>query len=148
MGLAPAYLPLPDVSGVELAKTNGTLVIKMDGLLPFPAKGNVYYLHEKLNHALGQWQVQKGLCAPLFTERCAVVFLYHYSSGQWNSRQVRDYDNLEYRCVLNTLARRLLWDDDPRSYVCFHGVVPDTSTYTEIRVMALSAFQNYISNEY
>lgn len=144
LGLIPVYTPLPDAPDVELIEENGMFIIKMDGLLPFPSKGNAYYLHVKLDDFLEHYRNIRGLEAPIFEERCAVIFLHHFNTEQARRRQVRDYDNLEYRCVLNVIARHFLWDDDPSSYISMHNIIPDKSNFTEVRVMKLSAFYEHI----
>lgn len=147
VGLIPEYTPLPGAPNVNITAKNGVYSIKMDGMLPFPAKGNVYYLHEKLDYALELYREKMKLEAPIFEERCAVVFIHHYDIAKTRRRYIRDYDNLEYRCVLNALARHFMWDDDPASYTLMHTIAPDNSNFTEVKIMTIRDFQSFAMSE-
>ena len=147
LGLVPQYIPLPNAPDVEISVADGIFRVKMDGMLPFTSKGGVYYLHEKLYTALADYRLQNDLTVPIFESRCAIVFLHHYNMEQNKSRYIRDYDNLEYRCVLNAIAQHFLWDDEPAGYLSMHDVIPDDANFTEVLIMAIPDFKRFISSE-
>ena len=147
LGLVPQYIPLPNAPDVQISEKDGIFKIKMDGMLPFSSKGGVYYLHEKLYIALSDYCSRNALLTPLFDSRCAIVFLHHYNTEQSKVRHIRDYDNLEYSCVLNAIAQHFLWDDNPESYVSVHEIVADSSNFTEVLIMKISDFKHLVSSE-
>ena len=148
VGLVPELTPLPDAPDLELTEENGVFIIKMDSMLPFPSKGNAYYLHVKLDDFLEHYRNIRGLTAPIFEERCAVIFLHHYNLEQTKSRQLRDYDNLEYRCVMNVISRHFMSDDDAFSYVSMHDIIPDKANFLEVKIMRMSVLFEHIVSGY
>ena len=148
LGLAPKYVPLTINSDVKIFVENGIYIIRLDGILPFKSKGNVYYLHEKLDAALELFLSDSGISAPVFGERCAVIIRHHYDLERSSGRQIRDYDNLETSCVLNVIARYFMWDDDPKGYLLMQDIAPDSSDFTEMLVMKISELCGFISRRY
>ena len=144
LGLVPQYIPLPAAPGVEISVIDEIFSIKMDGMLPFFSKGGAYYLHGKLEAALAVYCMENDLMIPIFGERCAVVFLHHYNMEQSERRYIRDYDNLECRCVLNAITQYFLLDDEPMQMVLMHEIVPDCKNFTEVLVMKISDFKKFV----
>lgn len=149
LGLFHEYQGLfPCTPGIsEITERNGVFHIRMDGMLPFAGNGLVYYLHEQLDAAIKKYRDENALSAPIFKERCAVVILHHYDTRIIKRRYIRDYDNLERRCVLNVIALHFLTDDNPAGYIAMDDIVPDNQNYTEICVMNIPSFQNYVMSE-
>ena len=146
-GVQPARQLYPALPDVKVREEDGCIVIKMSAMLPFPLKGSVYYLHEKLDMALERFYEENEPPRPYFSERCAVVFIHHYG-GKWaDLRHLRDYDNVERRCVTNVLASHLLWGDSPKCMVGMDVLAPGEKNYTEIRVMPMPQFRAFVMSE-
>lgn len=143
-GLSPRYVPLMEVPDFDISLTDGMMRIFMDALMPHPTKGSVFYLHGKLDAALARYVADNRIPRPFFRERCAVVFLHHYDLEKNRKRQLRDYDNLERRCILNVLTRHVLVDDSPEQLVSMDLMTADQRDYTEICVMPMERFGRYI----
>lgn len=143
----PPLLPYPQAGEVEVALENGYISIKMAAMLPFPSNGSVFFLHDQLDRALRRFLLEHKLPTPIFTERCAVVFLHHYGPEKADIRHLRDYDNVEHRCVTNVLALHLLWGDSPKCIISMDVLAPGDHNYTEIRVMPLPTFRRFVMSE-
>ena len=146
-GIQPANQLYPALPGVNIREENGCIIITAVAMLPFPLKGSVYYLHEKLDMALEQFYEEHNPPRPYFTERCAVVFLHHYGSKGEDLRHLRDYDNVERRCITNVLAAHLLWGDSPKCMIGMDVLAPGERNYTEIRVMPLPQFRSFVASD-
>lgn len=144
-GYCPQEIPIHGAPDVEVDIIGKTVRVLMDGMLPFPAKGSVYFLHEKLDAALRQYSRDNALPQPLFDERCAVVFIHRYAGK--GVRQLRDYDNTERRCITNVIARHFLRDDSPACYMGVDILAPVRRNQTEIRVMTIPDFRAFIISE-
>jgi hypothetical protein len=140
-------LPMPDAPDISVDVVNKTVRIITDGMLPFPLKGGVHYLHKKLDAALSRYSRDNALPAPLFTERCAVVFIHRYADKGRKLRHLRDYDNTERRCITNVIARHFLRDDSPACYIGMDIIAPGESNHTEIRLMPIPAFREFVASE-
>jgi hypothetical protein len=146
-GIQPARQLYPELPDIAVREENGCVIITTDAMLPFPLKGSVYYLHEKLDTALERFFEEQNPPRPYFTERCAVVFLHHYGNSGKDLRHLRDYDNVERRCITNVLATHLLWGDSPRCMISMDVLAPGESNYTEIRVMPIPQFRAFVSSD-
>lgn len=119
----------------------------MAAMLPFPSNGSAFFLHDQLDWALRRFLLEHQLPTPIFTERCAVVFLHHYGPGKADIRHLRDYDNVEHRCITNVLASHLLWGDSPKCMIGMDVLAPGDHNFTEIRIMPLPAFRAFVMSE-
>ena len=144
--LAP-HQSYPLAQEVEIAMEDGAICIKMPAILPFPSDGAVYYIHELLDKALDAYIREKDLPRPFYTERAAVVFLHHYGNGYRNIRHLRDYDNVEHRCITNVLASHLLWGDSPKCIISMDVLAPGERNYTEVRIMPIPVFREFVMSE-
>lgn len=145
LGYQPGALPVPAAPNVRIEAGEKRIRIVCDGMLPFPINGSVHYLHEQLDAALERFIRENRLPRPFFPERCAVVFLHHYGSTKGELRHLRDYDNLERRCVTNVIASHFLWSDSPKHIVSMDILVPGNSNYTEILMMTVPEFKDFIA---
>lgn len=146
-GLTPGCKICPQLPGIDINIEEKCIRITMDGIMPYPLKGSVYYLHNKLDAVLERFVTEKALPRPFFTQRCAVVFLHHYGGSKKQLRHLRDYDNVEHRCITNVLAAHLMWGDSPRCMICLDVLASGDSNYTEIRVMPLPDFRAFVMSE-
>ncbi len=135
-------LPMQNAPEINVQVKGKSVRIAIDGMLPYPILGSAHYLHEKLDAALTKYARENALPRPLFTERCAVVFIHHYKKGV--IRNLRDYDNVEHRCVTNVIARHFLRDDSPACYISMDMLAVGESAFTEIRVLTIPAFRELV----
>lgn len=144
--LAPE-VPYPSKGETEVSWVDGCLCLTFSEMLPYPISGPVYYLHEQAEQALKAFIQEYKPTIPLYNERCAVVFLHHYESSREALRYLRDYDNVEHRCITNVIASKSLWGDNPRCMIQMDVLAPGDHNYTEVRVMPLSKFQQFVMSE-
>lgn len=145
-GTCPAFRPYPFFTQVEAAVKDGCVRLTLPEMLPFPIGGSVYYLHEQVKGALEKLIRERKLPRPLFDERCALVYLHHYDSGK-PTRRLRDYDNVEHRCITNALAALTMWGDGPNCMVSLDILAPGDHNFTEICILPLSRFQEFALSE-
>lgn len=131
-------LTLPSVSIYEM---EGIYHLRFDSLLPFKTKSQWNLVCEELEEVVAAYLRQRGLGTPVFRQ-AVVVFCHHYRDGV--GRRLRDYDNLERKGVLDTIAAFFLPDDNPRCMRSFDLMVEDRVDFTEVLVMGWEAFQGYI----
>lgn len=146
-GMPPALLPYPCSEDVTVSVEGNCLKLELPALLPFNAKGSAYYLHEKLRCALERILRERGLPRPFFDERCAVVFLHHYAARKGAVRYLRDYDNLEHRCITNVLASLLMRGDGPECMISMDVLAPGERDFTEIRILPETEFRRFAASE-
>lgn len=142
-------LLLPEAPHVEVSIQDDVLTIYADAILPFATKGPSYYILGELEAALNRLLKEQNLIVPIFTEPSAVLFLHHYNrqGRRYVRRQLRDFDNVEHRAVLNTLSRYCVWDDGPGNIVLMDALVLDREDFTEILVMPIHRFVEYLMSE-
>jgi hypothetical protein len=141
LGYRPQELPMQDAPDIDVKADEQSVRIAIDGMMPYPINGSAHYLHKKLDAALTRYAADNMLPPPLFTERCAVVFVHHYEENGKAIRNMRDYDNVERRCITNVIARHFLRDDSPACYISMDILAPGESSFTEIRLLAIPAFR-------
>lgn len=147
LGYCPQELPMPDAPEIELRTNEKSVRIIVDGILPFPAKGGVYFLHEKLDSELRRLSKKEALPPLLFNEHCVVVFIHRYADTGRTLRNLRDYDNVEHRCITNVIARHFLKDDSPVCYISMDMLAPGENNYTEVRIMTIPDFRAFVMSE-
>jgi hypothetical protein len=140
-------IPIPDAPDITVNVEEKSVRIIMGGMLPFPQKGSVYYLHDKLDAALECHIRHNALPQPIFTERCAVVFIHRYAGADRARRNLRDYDNTERRCITNVIARHFMHDDSPACYISMDIIAPGDSNHTEIRIMTIPEFRAFVMSD-
>ena len=145
--MIPQTQPYPLAREVEVSLEDGCLSVKMPAMLPYPTDGAVYYIHELVDKALGRFMLENNLPRPYYTERAAVVFLHHYAAGKADQRHLRDYDNVEHRCITNMLAAHMLWGDSPKCIISMDVLAPGETNFTEIRIMPVTAFREFVMSE-
>lgn len=147
LGLLPPLSDHPKPMDLDISFRDDGFRIVTDGMLPFQSKGPVYFLHGKLDAALEQYRADRAVKGAIFQAPSAVVFIHHYDTTHSRLRFLRDYDNLEHRCVMNVIARHFLVDDAPTNYIMMDMLAPDTRNYTEIRVMSIPDFRVFAASE-
>ena len=137
-------LYMPNAPDISVQVKDKSVCIAIDGMLPYPIPGSAHYLHEKLDTTLTRYARENALPRPLFTERCAVVFIHHYKKGA--IRNIRDYDNVEHRCITNVIARHFLRDDSPACYISMDMLAISENAFTEIRLITIPAFRELVQS--
>jgi hypothetical protein len=146
LGYRPQELPMPVAPEIDVKADEQSVRIIMDGMMPYPINGSAHYLHKKLDAALTQYAKENALPRPLFNERCAVIFVHHYEENGKSIRNMRDYDNVERRCITNVIARHFMRDDSPACYMSMDILAPGESSFTEIRLLTIPAFRGLVQS--
>lgn len=145
LGELPKLYSMEAPPGVEIQIEPPRVRLVMDGMLPYPLKGGVHFLHDKLDDVLLRHFNEHRIPRPLLKERSAVVFVHRYSGA--GIRHLRDYDNVEHRCITNVIARYFLLDDTPASYVSMDILAPGVRNQTEILIMPIAEFQAFAASD-
>ena len=141
----PILLPYPHGGEVKAFIKDGCIHLEAPAILPYCHGGSTYYLHEQVRWALEDLIRGRKLPRPFFTQRCALVYLHHYREGA--VRYLRDYDNVEHRCVTNALAALAMWGDSPDCILALDILAPGEREFTEIRIMPIEQFRQFIMSE-
>ena len=147
VGVFHPLLPYPQSDDVAVFVDGNCLKLKFSAILPFSAGGSVYYLHEQVRNALERVIRERKLPRPFFNERCAVVFLHHYAAAKGITRFLRDYDNVEHRCITNVLASLSMYGDGPQCMIALDILAPGNQDFTEVRIMPISDFKQFVASE-
>lgn len=145
--LFPTLMPYPHGAEVKVTVGEGCIRLEAPGILPFCSGGSVYYLHEQVRWVLEDLIRQKKIPRPFFTQRCALVYLHHYRAQEGLVRRLRDYDNIEHRCVTNALAALAMWGDGPDCIISLDVLAPGERDFTEICVMTMEKFREFVMSE-
>lgn len=106
-----------DAQGIHISLEDEILSIRLPGLLPKrKVRTNTAFLHEPLNYALQEYLKSHSLS--LYKD-CVVCFSQIYDRALSLGR-IRDYDNLEFKQILDTIAAYVLLDDTGLFCDSFH----------------------------
>lgn len=126
---------------ISIQREAAILSIRLPGLLPKrKAHTNAAFLNEPLNYSMQDYLKQHSL--PLF-ENCVVCFSQVYDQ-QLPLRRIRDYDNLEFKQILDTIATYVLRDDTGLFCDVFHTTEFGEKDYTVIYIMEKILFPDWI----
>ena len=126
---------------ISICQQQGILIITLPGLLPKrKVHTNGGFLHEPLNFALQEYVTKRNL--PLYRD-CVVCFRQTYDRNL-SSRRVRDYDNLELKQILDTIAAYVLSDDSGLFCDSYHTTEFGCSDFTAIYIMEKNAFPEWV----
>ena len=119
-----AYLPkAADAQGMRIAEQQGILTITLPGLLPKRrVHTNTAFLHEPLNYMLREYVKQ-------------------------NQRRIRDYDNLEFKQILDTLCTYVLTDDSGFFCDSYYTTQLGLKDCTLVSVMEKADFPKWLQNQ-
>ena len=125
------------MQGIKISFSNSVLSITMPGLLPKrKLRTNTAFLHEPLNLALQTYVTEHSI--PLY-KRCVVCFSQIYDQSL-SLQRIRDYDNLEFKQILDTIASYVLVDDTGLFCDSYHTTELGNYDHTVIFVMELGCF--------
>ena len=130
-----------DAQGIEICQDEDLISITLPGLLPKRKQHvNAAFLHEPLNYALQNYLTVHSL--PLYRE-CVVCFSQIYDRSL-SSQRVRDYDNLEFKQILDTIATYVLLDDTGLYCDSYHTTELGNTDSTVVYIMEKSAFPDWV----
>lgn len=130
-----------DAQGIEICQNEDLISITLPGLLPKRKQHvNAAFLHEPLNYALQNYLAVHSL--PLYRE-CVVCFSQVYEQDGPFDR-IRDYDNLEFKQLLDTIATYIMVDDTGLYCDSYHTTEIADRDATVIYVMGKSTFPKWL----
>lgn len=127
--------------GIEIHQDREVLSIALPSLLPRRKHHvNTAFLHEPLNYALQEYLTTHTL--PLYQE-CVVCFSQIYDrNGPFN--RIRDYDNLEFKQILDTIVTYVMVDDTGLYCDSYYTTELGKKDYTVIYIMTKSRFLSWL----
>ena len=130
--------------GIRIQHSDGILTIQLPGLLPKrKAHVNTAFLNEPLHFALKEYLEHDAL--PVF-ENCVVCFVQIYDQ-RLPLRRIRDYDNLEFKQILDTISPFVLRDDSGLFCDSYHTSMLEDSDYTSVHIMDKAVFPEWLKRE-
>lgn len=133
-----------DAQGITIQEdeTNGTVVISIPRLLPRWKKNRSgEFLNRPLQYALEQYCREHPIRK---YDVCAVCFVHIYDQ-QLSLGRIRDYDNLQMKHVLDTIATYLMLDDNGLLCDVYHSSIYGETDCTRIYVMPQPRLPDFIS---
>ncbi len=126
---------------VELQYEDDVFSIVLPCLLPRKSgKFTSLFLMEPVNAALEQYAATQPL--PKFKE-CCVCIIHEYQQNPSGNR-VFDYDNLEQKQLLDTIAMHILTDDNASLCDVFHSAQVGERDCTKVFVMPQTSFPAWL----
>ncbi len=130
------------VHGISIKHTQDRVEITLPGLMPKRNKRiNTTFLTDPLYASLEAYTREHSL--PHFTE-CVVCFS-HVFDKNLSDRRVRDYDNLECKQLLDTVAGFLMTDDSGLFCDAYHTTEFGERDCTILAVMEKSCFPAWLT---
>lgn len=130
------------VHGIQIQADDKILYIRLPGLLPKrKARINTLFLHEPLRFALQDYLKEHALS--LYRD-CVVCFSQVYDKSLALER-IRDYDNLEFKQILDTIAAYVLTDDTGLFCDLYHTTELGECDCTCVYIMEKSAFPSWLN---
>lgn len=132
-----------NAQGIHISLEDEILSIRLPGLLPKrKVRTNTAFLHEPLNYALQEYLKSHSLS--LYKD-CVVCFSQIYDRALSLGR-IRDYDNLEFKQILDTIAAYVLLDDTGLFCDSFHTTELGENDHTIVYIMEKSVFPEWIKS--
>ena len=127
--------------GIQITHDSDRVVITLPGLMPKRNKRvNTTFLTDPLYASLDAYTRKYPL--PHFTE-CVVCFS-HVFDRNLSARRIRDYDNLECKQLLDTVASFLMTDDSGLYCDAYHTTEFGSKDCTVLTIMEKSAFPEWL----
>lgn len=132
-----------DAHEIQIIQENGILSITLPGLLPKrKVRTNTAFLHEPLNYALQEYLKNHNLT--LYRD-CVVCFSQIYDKDL-SLRRIRDYDNLEFKQILDTIVTYVLLDDTGLFCDSYHTTELGKRDHTIVYIMEKAAFPEWVKS--
>lgn len=130
--------------GIQISHTEHRVEITLPGLIPKRTKRvNTTFLTDPLYASLEAYTKENTL--PRFTD-CVVCFSHIYDE-KLSSRRVRDYDNLECKQILDTVANFLMTDDSGLHCDAYHTTEFGNSDCTILTLMERNEFPAWLKQQ-
>lgn len=128
---------------ISIQNEGSMLTIQLPGLLTKRKMHiNTAFLNEPLNYAIQEYVRTHSI--PLF-ENCVVCFGQIYDR-QLPLQRIRDYDNLEFKQILDTIATYVLRDDTGLFCDMFHTTQLGEKDCTIIYIMEKNSFPEWLKS--
>ena len=130
-----------DIQGITVTQIDCQVVITLPGLMPKKKKGsNPAFITEPLYQCLADYAGTHPLRR---FDQCVVGFSHQYDQNQ-SARRIRDYDNLECKQILDTVAAFLMKDDSGLLCDVYHCTQFGTEDCTILTIMEKSYFSKWL----
>ncbi len=130
--------------GISIRQADGKVEVTLPGLMPKRnQRTNTTFLTDPLHAALEAYIKRHEL--PRFRE-CVVCFS-HVFDGGLPARRVRDYDNLECKQVLDTVASFLMTDDSGLLCDAYHTTEFGERDCTILTIMEKTCFPGWLKEQ-
>ena len=127
--------------GIQITHDSDRVVITLPGLIPKRNKRvNTTFLTDPLYASLDAYTREHPL--PHFIE-CVVCFS-HVFDRNLSARRIRDYDNLECKQLLDTVASFLMTDDSGLYCDAYHTTEFGSKDCTILTIMEKNAFPEWL----
>ena len=131
-----------EAQGIRVAYAKGIFTVTLPSLLPKTRRAmNVEFIYEPLYYALERY------CAETKIEKfreCVVCFTHIYS-GKKPKIQVRDYDNVEKKQVLDAISTFVMTDDSGALCDVYNTIEYAEKDGTSVSVMSRNKFQEWLT---
>ena len=145
---ATDILPKPEymdraakVQGIQFDTDGSILTIRLPGLLPKrKVRTNIGYINDPLYYSLKSYLAENPV--PVFVN-CVVCFIQVYDR-KLPLRRIRDYDNMEFKQILDTISPFVLKDDSGLYCDSYHTTELGNEDYTSVNIMEKSVFPAWL----
>lgn len=130
--------------GIQISHTDASVTITLPGLMPKRNKRvNTTFLTDPLYTSMDAYT--KNHSMPHFSD-CVVCFT-HVFDQNLSSRRVRDYDNLECKQILDTVAGFLMTDDSGIFCDAYHTTEFGDHDCTLLTIMEKNFFPSWLNEQ-
>lgn len=131
-----------EIHGITIIHTDSRVEITLPGLMPKRTKRvNTTFLTDPLHASLESYTKKHTL--PHFTD-CVVCF-FHVFDRTLPARRIRDYDNLECKQILDTVAGFLMTDDSGLFCDAYHTTELGNQDCTILTIMEKKEFPGWLA---
>ena len=132
-----------EAQGIHISLDNGILSVTLPALFPKrKLRSNTAFLHDPLNYALHEFVKEQSF--PLYRD-CIVCFIQVYDKSL-SRKRIRDYDNLEFKQILDVISTHALIDDSGQFCDIHHMTEMGAEDHTVIHIMEKSAFPKWLAD--
>lgn len=129
--------------GIQIHTDGSILTIRLPGLLPKrKARTNIGYINDPLYYSLKSYLAEHPI--PVF-ENCVVCFIQIYDR-KLPLRRIRDYDNIEFKQILDTISPFVLKDDSGLYCDSYHTTELGNEDHTSVNIMDISVFPTWLQS--
>ena len=132
------------VHGITVEQSEEMVIITLPGLMPKRTKRvNTTFLTDPLHAALSAYGKEHVL--PKF-EECVICFS-HIFDRSLSARRIRDYDNLECKQIIDTVAGFVMTDDSGLFCDAYHTTEFGCRDCTILTIMGKEAFPAWVKKQ-